>query len=67
MVLAVVHNRKEDSVKALSTARISDTRRIPSRSIRKVAKGPEHVSTFAVDGRLLQGAVVSLRRMLWVY
>lgn len=65
----VVPNRREDSVRELSPARVSGTMEIPIGRLRKMAMGSgahggEYLSAFTVGDQLLWGAAEPLRRML---
>lgn len=59
----VVPNKKEDSIRELSPARVSGSLRVPVGRIRKLAMGPEYISAFTVGDQLLWGAAEPLRRM----
>jgi aspartate-semialdehyde dehydrogenase len=60
----VVPNRREDSVRELSPARVSGTLDIPVGRVRKLAMGGHYLSAFTVGDQLLWGAAEPLRRML---
>jgi aspartate-semialdehyde dehydrogenase len=65
----VVPNRREDSMRELSPARVSGTMEIPVGRLRKMAMGSgahggEYLSAFTVGDQLLWGAAEPLRRML---
>jgi len=60
----LVPNRREDSIRELSPARISGTLEVPIGRIRKLAMGGEYLSAFTVGDQLLWGAAEPLRRML---
>lgn len=65
----VVPNRRDDSMRELSPARVSGTMSIPIGRMRKLAMGRgehggEYLSAFTVGDQLLWGAAEPLRRML---
>ena len=65
----VVPNRRDDSVRELSPARVSGTMEVPIGRLRKMAMGSgayggEFLSAFTVGDQLLWGAAEPLRRML---
>jgi aspartate-semialdehyde dehydrogenase len=60
----VVPNRREDSIRELSPARVSGTMAVPIGRLRKLAMGPEYLSAFTVGDQLLWGAAEPLRRMV---
>jgi aspartate-semialdehyde dehydrogenase len=60
----LVPNRREDSIRELSPARVSGTLGIPIGRVRKLAMGDEYISAFTVGDQLLWGAAEPLRRML---
>ncbi len=60
----VIPNRREESLRGLTPARVSGTLDIPVGRIRKLSMGPEFVSGFTVGDQLLWGAAEPLRRML---
>ncbi len=60
----VIPNRRDDSVRELSPARISGQMEIPIGRLRKLAMGGEYVSAFTIGDQLLWGAAEPLRRML---
>jgi aspartate-semialdehyde dehydrogenase len=60
----LVPNRREDSIRELSAARVSGTMTIPIGRLRKLAMGGEYLSAFTIGDQLLWGAAEPLRRML---
>jgi aspartate-semialdehyde dehydrogenase len=60
----VIPNRREDSIRELSPARISGKMEIPIGRLRKLAMGGEYLSAFTIGDQLLWGAAEPLRRML---
>jgi aspartate-semialdehyde dehydrogenase len=60
----VIPNRREDSIRDLSPARVSGTMEIPIGRLRKLAMGGEYLSAFTIGDQLLWGAAEPLRRML---
>jgi aspartate-semialdehyde dehydrogenase len=60
----VIPNRREDSIRELSPARVSGRMEIPIGRLRKLAMGGEYVSAFTIGDQLLWGAAEPLRRML---
>jgi len=62
--VSVVANRREDSIRELSPARVSGSLRIPIGRLRKLAMGGQFISAFTVGDQLLWGAAEPLRRML---
>jgi aspartate-semialdehyde dehydrogenase len=60
----VIPNRREDSIRELSPARVSGTMEIPIGRLRKLAMGGEYLSAFTIGDQLLWGAAEPLRRML---
>ncbi len=60
----VVPNKRDDSIRELSPARVSGTMEIPIGRLRKLAMGGEYLSAFTVGDQLLWGAAEPLRRML---
>ncbi len=60
----VVPNRREDSIRELSPARVSGTMEVPIGRLRKLAMGGEYLSAFTIGDQLLWGAAEPLRRML---
>jgi aspartate-semialdehyde dehydrogenase len=65
----VVPNRRDDSIRELSPARVSGTMEIPIGRLRKMAMGSgthggEYLTAFTVGDQLLWGAAEPLRRML---
>lgn len=60
----VVPNRKEDSVRELTPARVTGTLSIPVGRVRKLNMGGEYLSAFTCGDQLLWGAAEPLRRML---
>jgi aspartate-semialdehyde dehydrogenase len=62
----VIPNRREDSIRELSPARVSGQMEIPIGRLRKLAMGGEYLSAFTIGDQLLWGAAEPLRRMLRV-
>jgi len=60
----VIPNRRDDSIRELSPARVSGTMEIPIGRLRKLAMGGEYLSAFTIGDQLLWGAAEPLRRML---
>jgi len=60
----VVPNRREESIRELSPARVSGKMEIPIGRLRKLAMGGEYLSAFTIGDQLLWGAAEPLRRML---
>ncbi len=60
----VIPNRKEDSIRELTPAKVSGTLSVPIGRIHKLNFGPEYVAAFTVGDQLLWGAAEPLRRML---
>ncbi|HEU0203487.1 MAG TPA: Asd/ArgC dimerization domain-containing protein, partial [Burkholderiaceae bacterium] len=65
----VTPNRREDSIRELSPARVSGTMAIPVGRLRKLAMGSgqhggEYLSAFTIGDQLLWGAAEPLRRMI---
>jgi aspartate-semialdehyde dehydrogenase len=60
----VIANRKEDTLQALTPARVSGTLDVPIGRIRKMNIGPRYLTAFTVGDQLLWGAAEPLRRML---
>jgi aspartate-semialdehyde dehydrogenase len=60
----VIPNRRDESIAALSPARVTGTLEVPIGRLRKLAMGPEYLSAFTVGDQLLWGAAEPLRRML---
>ncbi|HUN92837.1 MAG TPA: aspartate-semialdehyde dehydrogenase [Burkholderiaceae bacterium] len=60
----VVPNRRDDSIRELSPARVGGTLQVPIGRLRKLAMGGEYLSAFTVGDQLLWGAAEPLRRML---
>lgn len=60
----VIPNKKEDSMKELSPAKVSGTLSVPIGRIHKLNFGPEYITAFTVGDQLLWGAAEPLRRML---
>ena len=60
----VIPNRREDSIRELSPARVSGQMEIPIGRLRKLAMGGEYLSAFTIGDQLLWGAAEPLRRML---
>jgi len=62
----VIPNRREDSIRELSPARVAGKMEIPIGRLRKLAMGGEYLSAFTIGDQLLWGAAEPLRRMLRV-
>ncbi len=62
----VIPNRREESIRELSPARVSGRMEIPIGRLRKLAMGGEYLSAFTIGDQLLWGAAEPLRRMLRV-
>jgi len=60
----VVPNRREESVRELTPARVTGTLDVPIGRLRKMSMGPQYLSAFTVGDQLLWGAAEPLRRML---
>jgi len=60
----VIPNKKEDSMKELTPAKVSGTLSVPIGRIHKLNFGPEYITAFTVGDQLLWGAAEPLRRML---
>ena len=60
----IVANNREDSIRALSPAKVSGTLQIPVGRLRKLAMGGEYITAFTVGDQLLWGAAEPLRRMV---
>jgi aspartate-semialdehyde dehydrogenase len=60
----VVPNRREESLRDLTPAKVSGTLMVPIGRLRKLAMGPEYVTAFTVGDQLLWGAAEPLRRVL---
>ena len=60
----VIPNRREDSIRELSPARVSGRMEVPIGRLRKLAMGGEYLSAFTIGDQLLWGAAEPLRRML---
>ncbi len=60
----VIPNRRDDSIRELSPARVSGQMEIPIGRLRKLAMGGEYLSAFTIGDQLLWGAAEPLRRML---
>jgi aspartate-semialdehyde dehydrogenase len=60
----VIPNRREESIRELSPARVSGQMEIPIGRLRKLAMGGEYLSAFTIGDQLLWGAAEPLRRML---
>ena len=60
----LVPNTREATVQDLTPVATTGTLRIPVGRIRKMAMGPQYISTFTVGDQLLWGAAEPLRRML---
>src|SRR5688572_2101607 len=62
--LKVVPNRRDDSLRELTPAKVSGTLMVPIGRLRKLAMGPEYLTAFTVGDQLLWGAAEPLRRVL---
>ena len=60
----VIPNRRDDSIRELSPARVSGRMEIPIGRLRKLAMGGNYLSAFTIGDQLLWGAAEPLRRML---
>jgi aspartate-semialdehyde dehydrogenase len=60
----VIPNRRDDSIRELSPARVSGRMEIPIGRLRKLAMGGQYLSAFTIGDQLLWGAAEPLRRML---
>jgi aspartate-semialdehyde dehydrogenase len=60
----VVPNRRDDSLRELTPAKVSGTLTVPIGRLRKLAIGPEYLTAFTVGDQLLWGAAEPLRRVL---
>ena len=60
----VVPNRKEETLRELTPARVTGTLNVPVGRLRKLAMGGEYLGAFTVGDQLLWGAAEPLRRML---
>ncbi|MCC6611123.1 MAG: aspartate-semialdehyde dehydrogenase [Burkholderiales bacterium] len=60
----VVPNRRDESVRELTPARVTGTLDVPVGRLRKMSMGPHYLSAFTVGDQLLWGAAEPLRRML---
>jgi len=60
----VIPNRRDESIRELSPARVSGQMEIPIGRLRKLAMGGEYLSAFTIGDQLLWGAAEPLRRML---
>ena len=60
----VIPNRREESIRELSPARVSGQMEIPIGRLRKLAMGGQYLSAFTIGDQLLWGAAEPLRRML---
>jgi aspartate-semialdehyde dehydrogenase len=60
----VVPNRKEETLRELTPARVNGTLSVPVGRLRKLAMGAEYLGAFTVGDQLLWGAAEPLRRML---
>ena len=57
-------NRRDDSLRELTPAKVSGTLMVPIGRLRKLAMGPEYLTAFTVGDQLLWGAAEPLRRVL---
>jgi aspartate-semialdehyde dehydrogenase len=60
----VIANTRDESIRALSPAKVSGTLEIPVGRLRKLAMGGEYITAFTVGDQLLWGAAEPLRRMV---
>jgi aspartate-semialdehyde dehydrogenase len=60
----VVANTRDESISALSPAKVSGTLEIPVGRLRTLAMGGEYITAFTVGDQLLWGAAEPLRRMV---
>jgi aspartate-semialdehyde dehydrogenase len=60
----VIPNRREESIRDLSAAKVAGSLEIPIGRVRKLAMGAQYLSAFTVGDQLLWGAAEPLRRML---
>ena len=60
----VVPNRRDESLRDLTPAKVSGTLMVPIGRLRKLAMGPEYLTAFTVGDQLLWGAAEPLRRVL---
>lgn len=60
----VIPNRRDESIRELSPARVAGRMEIPIGRLRKLAMGGEYLSAFTIGDQLLWGAAEPLRRML---
>jgi aspartate-semialdehyde dehydrogenase len=60
----VVPNRREESLRELTPARVAGTLAVPVGRLRKLAMGGEYLQAFTVGDQLLWGAAEPLRRVL---
>lgn len=60
----VIPNTRDDSIRALSPAKVSGTMEIPVGRLRKLAMGGDYITAFTVGDQLLWGAAEPLRRMV---
>ncbi len=60
----VIPNKREESIRELSPARVSGSMEVPIGRLRKLAMGGEYLSAFTIGDQLLWGAAEPLRRML---
>lgn len=60
----VIPNKRDDSIRELSPARVSGSMEVPIGRLRKLAMGGEYLSAFTIGDQLLWGAAEPLRRML---
>ena len=60
----VVPNRRDESLRDLTPAKVSGTLTVPIGRLRKLAMGPEYLTAFTVGDQLLWGAAEPLRRVL---
>jgi aspartate-semialdehyde dehydrogenase len=60
----LVENKKEDTLRELTPARVTGTLDIPVGRLRKLNIGPEYLTAFSVGDQLLWGAAEPVRRML---
>jgi len=60
----VVPNRKEETIRELTPAKVTGSLSVPIGRLRKLPMGGEYLSAFTVGDQLLWGAAEPLRRML---
>lgn len=60
----VIPNRKEETIRELTPAKVTGSLNVPIGRLRKLPMGGEYLSAFTVGDQLLWGAAEPLRRML---